>query len=88
MPKEIDLLVQHIKKLEEIFEVIRASGFILAVPWSDRLAFLEKLYRSESMHSVHTICEAMDVARGPSITTSSAAPTGLRNWRKKQSLCC
>lgn len=62
--KEIDLLVKHVKKLEEILEVIRASGFISAVPLGDRLAFLEKLYRSDSGYSVHTICEAMDVARG------------------------
>ncbi len=63
-PKEIDLLIQHVKKMEETLEVIRASGFISAVPLGDRLAFLEKLYRSESGYSVHTICEAMDVARG------------------------
>ena len=63
-PKEISSLVQHVKKLEETLAVIRASGFILAVSLGDRLAFLEKLYRSESTYSVHTICEAMDVARG------------------------
>ena len=87
-PKEISSLVQHVKKLEETLAVIRASGFISAVSLGDRLAFLEKLYRSEVKYSLHTICEAMDVARGPSITTSSAAPTGLRNWRKRRSSCC
>lgn len=46
-PKEIDSLVQHIKKLEETLEVIRASGFISAIPLGDRLAFLEKIYRSD-----------------------------------------
>ncbi len=63
-PKEIDLLVKHVKKLEETLEVIRVSGFISIVPLGDRLAFLEKLYRSDSKYSVHTICDAMDVARG------------------------
>ena len=63
-PKEINLLVKHAKKLEETLEIIRASGFISAVPLGDRLAFLEKLYHSDSGYSVHTICEAMDVARG------------------------
>ena len=41
-PKEIGSLVQHVKKLEDTLEVIRASGFISAVPLGDRLAFLEK----------------------------------------------
>lgn len=63
-PKEIDSLVQHVKKLEDTLEVIRASGFISAVSLGDRLAFLEKIYRSDARYSVHTICEAMDVARG------------------------
>ena len=56
--------MKHVIKLEETLEVIRASGCISAVPLGDRLAFLEKLYRSEVKYSVHTICEAMDVARG------------------------
>lgn len=63
-PKEIGSLVQHVKKLEETLEVIRTSGYISAVPLGDRLAFLEKLYQSGPKYSVHTICEAMDVARG------------------------
>ena len=46
-------------------EVIRVSSFISAVPLGNRLVFLENLYRSDSGHSVHTICEAMEVAQRP-----------------------
>jgi len=54
-------------------EIIRFSGCFEKVPLQDRLAVLESLYnRPDNPYSVHELCDALGVARGPSTITSFA----------------
>lgn len=54
-------LKRYADKLEERLKVIKAAGCGTAAPLREKLAALEKLY---GQHSVHALCEALDVSRG------------------------
>lgn len=54
-------LKRRADKLDEKLKVIQAAGCGTTAPLKEKLAALEKLY---GQHSVHTLCEALDVARG------------------------
>lgn len=70
--------------MEEIIEILKTAGCSATDPLKIRLPVLEALHEQ---HSVHLICEALDVPRGTSTTTffvTSAAthgmPSGERNF--------
>lgn len=59
--KQIKLLLRKIDRLQEIIEIIAESGCSLNAPLKERLNALETLY---GKHSVHILCEALNVDRG------------------------
>ena len=65
-PKEFDAISRRLQKLEHEMEIIQQSGYLKVVPLQQKLATLEAIYNSDAnTYSVHELCEALDVARGP-----------------------
>ena len=59
--KEIKLLLKKVARLEEIIQIIKEAECLPTAPLRDRLYALERIYGT---HSVHILCEALEVDRG------------------------
>ena len=87
-PSEFDAVSRHLQKLEHHLEIIRLSGYLSSVPLQKRLATLEHLYHQpDNPYSVHELCNALGVARGRSITTSSVGQIEASARMSKLSSC-
>lgn len=58
---DIVVLVRRVKKLENIVQILKTVDCTVHSPLRDRLNELEKLHGD---YDVHTLCEALEVARG------------------------
>ena len=59
--KEVKLLLKKVARLEEIIQIIKEAECLPTAPLRDRLYALERIYGT---HSVHILCEALEVDRG------------------------
>ena len=59
--KEIKRLLRRVERLEEIIQIINEANCLPSAPLKERLYALEKIYGT---HSVHVLCEALNVDRG------------------------
>ena len=59
--KEINRLLRRIERLKEIIQIINEANCLPSAPLKERLYALEKIYGT---HSVHVLCEALNVDRG------------------------
>ena len=59
--KEINRLTRRVERLEEILQIINEAECLPTAPLQERLYALERIYGN---HSVHILCEALDVSRG------------------------
>ena len=59
--KNFHQLERRVKRLEEIIEILKTAGCSATDPLKIKLPALEALHEQ---HSVHLICEALDVPRG------------------------
>ena len=59
---ELRKLSQKCEKLERMIQILQGSPFIKDLPLSEKLPYLENLYKAE--HNIHIICAAMCVPRG------------------------
>lgn len=59
--KEIKRLLRCIERLEEIIQIINEANCLPSAPLKERLYALEQIYGT---HSVHVLCEALNVDRG------------------------
>lgn len=58
---DINILERRIKKLENMVSILKEVDCTVHSPLQDRLKALEKL---KNKYGVHTLCDALDVARG------------------------
>ena len=58
---DISVLERRVKKLEKIVQILKTVNCTVHSPLRDRLNELEKLHGD---YDVHTLCEALNVARG------------------------